>query len=243
MDKARLCENIAAVRFRLAQAAARGGHPVPRLVAVTKKTTDAAFLAVAEMGLETAENYPQAFERRYALLTGQPVCPPMHLIGSLQTNKVKLVVGKAALIHSADSLHLLSALERQSEKVGVVQKILLEVNSGREAAKGGALPEDIPALAEAAASLPHLCLCGLMTMGPVCEDPEDIRPALRETRRLFERLCGEGYFGADPILSMGMSRSYEIAAEEGATLVRVGTALFAGADDPPKSPDDSAPTA
>ena len=70
-------------------------------------------------------------------------------------------------------------------------------------------------------------------MGPVCEFAEDIRPALRETRALFVRLCGEGFFGADPILSMGMSHSYEIAAEEGATLVRVGTALFEGVDDTP----------
>lgn len=233
MNTARLCENLENIRSRLAKAAARGGFPAPRLVAVTKKTTDAAFLKAAGMGLETAENYPQAFERRYALLTEQSVRPPMHLIGSLQTNKVKLVVGKAALIHSADSLHLLSALDRQSEKVGAVQDILLEVNSGREAAKGGAMPEDIPALAEAAAALPHLRLRGLMTMGPVCENAGDIRPALRETRALFVRLCDEGFFGADPILSMGMSRSYEIAAEEGATLVRVGTALFEGVDDAP----------
>ena len=104
--------------------------------------------------------------------------------------------------------------------------VLIEVNSGREEAKGGLLPEDVRAFAEGLSRFPHLAPCGLMTMGPDCEDPEDYRPYFRLTRALAEELSAAGLLPASPILSMGMSGSYEIAAEEGATHVRVGRTLF-----------------
>ncbi len=231
MDTARLLQNMADIRLRLEAAAAQGGHPVPTLVAVTKKVSDAAFLAAAGMGCAVAENYAQAFARRYDLLCNT-MTPPMHLVGSLQTNKVKLVVGKAALIHSLDSRRLAEAIERQAERAGVVQEVLLEVNSAREPNKGGLLPEDVRPLAEFVRELPHIRLRGLMTMGKNDGIKEHFRPYFAQTRRLFEALLQSGLFEGEPILSMGMSDSFEIAAQEGATLVRVGTALFSGVDEP-----------
>lgn len=236
MDTARFMQNMADIRLRLEAAAAQGGHPVPTLVAVTKKVSDAAFLAAAGAGCTVAENYPQAFARRYELLCGTTTPPPMHLVGSLQTNKVKLVVGKAALIHSLDSRRLAEAIERQAERAGVVQDVLLEVNSAREPNKGGLLPEDVRPLAEFVRELPHIHLRGLMTMGKNDGIKEHFRPYFAQTRSLFEALLQSGLFEGEPILSMGMSDSFEIAAQEGATLVRVGTALFAGADEPQAMP-------
>ena len=236
MDTARLMQNMADIRLRLEAAAAQGGHPVPTLVAVTKKVSDAAFLAAVGTGCAVAENYAQAFARRYDLLCGAMAPPPMHLVGSLQTNKVKLVVGKAALIHSLDSRRLAEAIERQAERVGVVQEVLLEVNSAREPNKGGLLPEDVRPLAEFVRGLPHIRLRGLMTMGKNDGIKEHFRPYFAQTRRLFEALLQSGLFEGEPILSMGMSDSFEIAAQEGATLVRVGTALFSGVDEPQKLP-------
>ena len=232
MDTARFMQNMADIRLRLEAAAAQGGYPVPTLVAVTKKVSDAAFLAAADAGCTVAENYPQAFARRYDLLCGTMMPPPMHLVGSLQTNKVKLVVGKAALIHSLDSRRLAEAIERQAERAGVVQDVLLEVNSAREPNKGGLLPEDVRPLAEFVRELPHIHLRGLMTMGKNDGIKEHFRPYFAQTRRLFEALLQSGLFEGEPILSMGMSDSFEIAAQEGATLVRVGTALFSGVDEP-----------
>lgn len=220
---------IAEVKEKAALAAERGGFAPPTLVAVTKKMTDEQLFMTLRAGItDIAENYPQNFAKRYELLSQSgTTMPNMHLIGALQTNKVKLVLGKAALIHSLDRESLALALSKEAQKQGISAKVLLEINCGREASKGGVFPEDAERLANFVCSLGGISLAGVMTMAPVCENKEDYRPYFKEVRRLYEKMKESGLFDTDsPILSMGMSGSYEIAAEEGATLIRVGQALY-----------------
>ncbi len=228
MDFSHLQDNLAAVRERLAAAARRGGYPTPRLMAVTKSADDEAVRALLALDIEAiGENRPQLFCARYDLAAEAGSAAEVHLIGTLQTNKVKYVADKAALIHSLDSDKLAAEIDRQGEKKGRRVPVLIEVNSGREPAKGGVLPEEVLAFAERVAKLSHLSLRGLMTMGPDCEDPADYRPYFRLTRELLSELTARGLLDTDaPVLSMGMSNSYEIAAEEGATIVRVGRQIF-----------------
>ena len=237
-DYAYIERNLEAVRTRLAAAAARGKNAVPTLIAVTKSATDDEVRALVAAGVDAiAENRPQLFTARAAILDGMADAaaragltfrtPDIHLIGTLQTNKVKYVVERAASIQSLDSEKLAAEIEKQAAKRGVTVRVLIEVNSGREEAKGGLMPEDVRAFAEGLAAYPNLVPQGLMTMGPDCEDPEDYRPYFRLTRALAEELAKNDLLPADFTLSMGMSGSYEIAAEEGATEVRVGRTLFA----------------
>jgi pyridoxal phosphate enzyme (YggS family) len=228
-DYSYIKSNLAAVRHRLAEAAERRGRPVPTLVAVTKSASPEEFSALVRCGVrDVAENRVQLFRERAALLSGIDDPPALHLIGSLQTNKVKYLIGGVALIQSLDSLRLAAEIDRLSRLREVVTEVLVEVNSGREAAKGGLLPEEVEAFVREASALPGIRIRGLMTMGPASPDPEDLRAPFRQTRELFDRLCAQDLFSTPlPILSMGMSESYTVAAEEGATMVRVGRALFA----------------
>ena len=230
-------ENLSSVRARLAAAAARGGNPTPKLIAVTKSATDDEVRALLLFGVDAiAENRPQLFVARAALadalceeavaLGRAPTATEIHLIGTLQTNKVRHVVGRAATIQSVDSEKLAAEIERIAAKRELTVPVLIEVNSGREAQKGGLMPEDVPAFAAHLATLPHLCPVGLMTMGPDCETAEEYRPYFKLTRALAGELAAKALLPAAPLLSMGMSGSYEIAAEEGATMVRVGRTLF-----------------
>ena len=222
-------KNLEAVRSALADAAARGGHPVPRLIAVTKSANDEEVLALAACGVtDMAENRAQCFAARRALLAANGYSPALHLIGSLQTNKVKGLMGVATLIQSVDSLRLAAEIEKQAARAGCMAEVLCEVNSGREPAKGGIMPEDTLAFCRTlcGGDYPHIVLRGLMTMAPAAEDEEAYRPYFRETRALLLRCVDEGLITNDAQLSMGMSDSYRVAAEEGATMVRVGRVLF-----------------
>jgi hypothetical protein len=221
-------ENAEEIRNRLARAAQRVGIPTPTLVAVTKSGTVEQAVALVKTGLidHVAENRVQMFLERQDAIWAAGLKPHFHLIGSLQTNKVKYIADRVDLIQSLDSLHLAQEIERQAAKKGTVIDCLIEINSGREEAKGGVLPEDAEELLAQVAALSHLRLRGLMTMAPLSPDPEDSRPFFRQTRVLFEKLSARGVFGEAPILSMGMSDSYEVATEEGATMVRVGRAFF-----------------
>lgn len=216
------------VREEADAAARRAGGTPPVLVAVTKSATDEQVLALARLGVsDMAENRVQMFLARQELLAAAGFTPAMHLIGSLQKNKVKYLPHKTALIQSLDSLSLAEELQRIGERDGFVFDCLLEINSGKEENKGGVLPDDARRMCEALTAFPRIRLCGLMTMGPVCPDPEDIRPYFRDTRRLFLRLRDEGYFPVEtPVLSMGMSGSFRIAVEEGSTMIRIGRTLF-----------------
>lgn len=197
------------------------------LLPVTKSGSDEELVALCRLGvLAIGENRPQELKRRGELLRSLGISVELHEIGNLQKNKVRQIIDTVSLIHSLDSVELAREIQKRAEVVGRDIPVLIEINSAREEGKSGILPEEAERLVEALYELPRLKLSGLMTMGPVCQDSEDIRPYFTLTRKLFEEF-GEkyGYYG-EGILSMGMSDSYRVAIEEGSTLVRVGSMLF-----------------
>ena len=196
------------------------------LVCVTKSATDEELLALVKAGCtDIGENRPQELYRRGELLRGAGLCPRLHEIGNLQTNKIKLVIG-AHLIHSVGKLSLAEEISKKAIGAGTIQPVLIEVNSAREENKGGIMPEGCEELLCAALKLPGILPVGLMTMGPPTDDGEVLRPYFRATRELFDKLNASYHFEGGGVLSMGMSASYREAIEEGATLVRVGRRLF-----------------
>jgi pyridoxal phosphate enzyme (YggS family) len=148
----------------------------------------------------------------------------MHQIGTLQRNKVKLVLPFCKTIQSVDSLKLAKEIAKTAEALNLTADVLIEVNSAKEEQKSGVMPDEVESLISEIQLLPRIRVKGLMTMGPVCENPELLRPYFKSTRKLFDKLFDR--FGEGAILSMGMSDSYLVAIEEGANLVRVGRALF-----------------
>lgn len=203
-----------------------GSDPVT-LVAVTKSGTDEELLALAGYGVgDIGENRPQELKRRGDLLRAAGYTPSLHEIGNLQRNKVKYIIENVAMIHSLDNIDLAREIDRQAKRVGRRVPVLIEVNSAGEAAKGGIAPEDVEDFYLALKEFDNLIVSGLMTMGPVCETAEDIRPYFRRTRELYDMMLTKHGFEGVPTLSMGMSDSYRVAIEEGATMVRVGRRLF-----------------
>lgn len=224
-----LSQNVKAVQDRIAAAArAAGRDPASvTLCAATKVQTDEMVRAAVAAGIRVCgENRVQ--ELTAHLAADAYAGAEVHFIGHLQTNKVKQVVGRVALIHSVDSERLLRAVDAQADKLGLVQDILLEVNVAGEESKGGVSPEELPALAELARSCPHVRLRGLMAIPPVSTVLGSNRKYFSQMRNLFvdiTKKMSDNQYVMD-CLSMGMSADYEDAITEGATLVRVGTALF-----------------
>ena len=203
------------------------GVKVPTLVSVTKSGSDAELLALASFGaVDIGENRPGEVMRRGELLRAAGYSPRMHEIGTLQRNKIKLIADSVYMIHSVDSFALAKDINRHAEMRGRVIPILIEVNSAKEEQKSGVFPEDAERLICEIGDFKNIRISGLMTMGPVVEDPEELRPYFRETKALFDKLSASYGFGEYATLSMGMSVSYRVAIEEGSTLVRVGRRLF-----------------
>ena len=218
--------NYLSLKEEIAELGKAAGREVT-LVAVTKSGSDEELVALADAGVsDIGENRPGELQRRGELLLTAGYKPRLHEIGNLQRNKVKLIIENVALIHSLDNLPLALEIEKCATKIGRKIKVLIEINSGREPQKGGVMPEDAEEFLLALGDFPHLEVAGLMTMGPVCDDPEMTRPYFRETKALFDRLNRDHGFIGGGILSMGMSDSYRVAIEEGSTLVRVGRKLF-----------------
>ena len=219
--------NLAEVKEDLARIAEACGRAVPTLVCVTKSGSDEELLALVRAGAsDIGENRPQELMRRGELLLGEGLSPSLHEIGNLQRNKVKYIIEGASLIHSLDSLSLAEEIERQAARHNMKARVLIEVNSAAEEAKGGVMPDEVEDFYLALADFPHIEVCGLMTMGPVCDCEEDIRPYFALTRKLFDDIKTRRGFAGEGILSMGMSDSYRVAVEEGSTLVRIGRRLF-----------------
>ena len=224
-----IAEHVHAVQARVAAAARAAGRDPSEitLCAATKvQTSDAIRQAIAAGITVCGENRVQ--EMTAHLADDAYRGASLHFIGHLQTNKVKQVVGKAALIHSVDSLRLLQAIQEQAARLNLVQDILLEVNIGQEASKGGIAAEETMALALQAQGLDHVRLRGLMAIPPPAEYPEENRPFFISMYQLFVDIRQKIDDNGSNIdcLSMGMSGDYEEAIAQGATLVRVGTALF-----------------
>ena len=199
--------------------------PRVELVAAAKTRTAAEILEAIEAGVRAVgENYVQEAAEVFPAI-GNRV--RWHFIGHLQTNKVKKAVEMFDLVETVDSLALGREIDKRAAAAGRTVDVLVEVNSGRELQKAGVMPDDAETLVRSLAVLPRLRVLGLMTMGPYEGDPEDSRPYFRETRRVFEALKRIAVPGAEMRhLSMGMSHSWRAAVEEGATMVRLGTALF-----------------
>jgi hypothetical protein len=212
---------LAAVQARIAAAARRAGRDPAAitLVAVSKTHPPEAIRAAQAAGARVfGESYVQELRAKQAALPELPASA-WHYIGRLQKNKAKDLVGRVALVHAVDSVELADVLGRRAAAAGVVQDVLLEVHLGGEASKAGAAPADVPALLAHARATAGLRCRGLMCIPPPATRPEDNRAHFRALAELARRL-------ELPELSMGMSDDYEVAVEEGATIVRVGTAIF-----------------
>jgi pyridoxal phosphate enzyme (YggS family) len=221
-----IAENIAAIRARVERAAVRAGRD-PRevtLMAVSKtipaERVAAAFAAgVADFG----ENKAQEIVAKYPTLPGAR----WHMIGHLQTNKVKAVVGRADMIHSVDSERLAREISVRASQSGITARILIEVNIAEERSKFGVPPADTVEFAELCASLPSVELCGLMCVAPDTADPENNREYFVKMRNIFIDIRGKKLDNGNMRhLSMGMSGDFEVAVECGSTIVRVGSAIF-----------------
>jgi pyridoxal phosphate enzyme (YggS family) len=195
------------------------------LVAAAKSRTVEQVRAALRAGVScVGHNYVQEAEAMIPLV---PETARWHLIGHLQRNKAKLAVQLFDMIETLDSWRLAVEIDKRCAAIDKVMPVLVEVNSGREASKTGVLPKDVDGLVRRASELPHLRIQGLMTMGPRFGDPEDARPYFRATREAFEHLAAADIPNAEMCyLSMGMSNSYQVAIEEGANMVRIGTRLF-----------------
>jgi len=215
---------VAAVRARIAAACDRAGRDPAEvvLVGVSKRHPAEAVQPVVDARITLlGESRVQEAEEKWPRLRG---VEELHLIGRLQRNKARRAVALFDLIQSVDRLPLAEAIARAAAAAGKPQRILLQVNIGREPQKGGVLPEGLAALWEAVAALPELAIEGLMAVPPYAPDPEQARPYFRDAARLAGALAQHA--GRPMYLSLGMSLDFEIAIEEGAHWVRVGTALF-----------------
>lgn len=221
-----IAERVAEVRQRIEAAAKRAGRS-PRevtLVAVTKTVDPGRIAEAVAAGVrDLGENRVQ---EALSKLDALPEGVVLHMIGHLQTNKAKYVARSFDWLHSLDSLRLAQELSRRCEAAGRVLPCLIEVNVSGEESKHGVRLEEAARLAEGVVALPGLRLEGFMTIPPLSEDPERSRPYFARLRDLAERLAPLLPEGSARHLSMGMTQDFEVAVEEGATMVRVGTAIF-----------------
>ena len=221
-----ICHKIQEIEQRLARACERAGRKREEVLllgaskyANAEKIREAYQCGVRAFGESRAQDFLKKFEE----LKGLPI--DWHFIGSLQTNKVKYIIDKVSMIHSLDRQSLAEEIQKRAERLGKVQDVLIEVNVGKEETKGGVYEEDLEKLFEYCLSLKNLRVLGLMAIPPYKENPEEVRPYFVKLRKLKERL--EGLYKLKlPHISMGMSEDFEVAVEEGATIVRIGSAIF-----------------
>lgn len=222
-----IAENIQAIRERMDRAAREAGRDPAEilLVGASKMNGAAACREAVAAGIDAlGENRVQEMTEKLA--QGAYDGAPLHFIGHLQRNKVRQVVGTASLIHSVSSLTLLEEIDRQAEKRDVVQDVLLEVNIGGEESKSGFSPQEIYAAAEEARGFSHVRVLGLMTIPPAEREPHGNLPYFAKVSQLYVDISRNLYDNSFKYLSMGMSGDFEDAIAAGATMIRVGSAIF-----------------
>ncbi len=230
MDRSYIKINTRQIGERIARAEQEAGREAGsvRMIAAVKyaEVEELAYLT-GELGVkELGENRVQQLLEHYEALNDPTL--HWHFIGTLQTNKVKYIIDKVTMIHSVDSVKLAAEIDRQAKKHGLVMDVLVEVNGGAEEAKSGVLPEDAEALCRAVEEFSSLHLCGFMTMGPKFEKKEEYFKYFEQTCAQVLDIWTKKLHNIDrPILSMGMSESFEPAIAAGADYVRVGRSLFA----------------
>lgn len=220
-------ENLETVRKNIADACERTGRDASEvtLLAVSKTKPIGMIREAMSAGQRAfGENYVQELDEKYSVL-GNAV--DWHMIGHLQRNKVKYIIGKTSLIHSVDSIRLAEQIHKEAEKKGVSADVLLEVNVADEESKWGFTPEETEDAVKTVSEMGNVHVCGLMTSAPITDDPESNRVYFRQLRELFDRISAMNIPGVDMrVLSMGMTGDYIVAVEEGSTMVRVGTGIF-----------------
>ena len=221
-----ITENYKEVEAKVRAAAVRAGRAPEEvtLIAVSKTKPLEDIEQLIAIGVrEFGENKPQELKSKY-----EAVSTPVHFhqIGHLQTNKVKYIIDKAVLIHSVDSMHLAEQIQKEAEKRGITAEVLIEVNAAEEETKFGITIAEAPQLVREISQLPNVKIRGLMTIAPFVDDPEENRPVFRAMDIKSQRIDNVDM----SVLSMGMTNDYEVAIEEGATMVRVGTAIFGARD-------------
>lgn len=223
-----IAENVKLVKENIAAAAIRCGRdPVEiKLVAATKMNDASRVREAIAAGVDICgENRVQELTEKLA--QGAYDGCPLHFIGHLQKNKVKNIVGKVELIHSVDSVSLAQEINKRAAALGITQDILLEVNIGAEENKSGFAPEELTKALDEIAQFSSVRVLGLMAIPPICEISENNRVYFRRMKQLFIDIGQKKYDNVTMLLlSMGMSADYEVAVEEGANLVRVGTGIF-----------------
>ena len=223
-------KNVEIIREKMQAAAIRAGRDVKDVTLTSAvKSADADEINYIHNALgisDVGENRVQQLLERWDKLDRNGL--RVHFIGSLQTNKVKYIIDKVYLIHSLDSERLAAEIDKQAKKHSLVAKVLVEINSGNEENKGGIDADGVEDFCLGLAKYENIELCGFMTMAPRCEKKEQYYPYFNKTREIASRVWRE-VLGRDgePIISMGMSESYEAAIECGATMVRVGRSMFA----------------
>lgn len=224
MDAELLRSRVEAVRANLS-AASQGRYPAPKLIAVTKTHPPEMILPLREMGIsDIGENRVQEIEEKLPAL-GENF--RIHLIGRLQSNKVKYIIEDVCLIHSLDRLSLAQEIDRQAQKAGRVMPVLVQVSPAGEEQKGGMPPEEVLPFLRQVREMPGLEVRGLMAVMPLTQDEAYLSGLFSGMRQLFERLREEAVDGVKmEELSMGMSGDYMLAARHGATMVRIGSALL-----------------
>lgn len=221
-------ENILDVRQKIKAAAERSGRRAEaiKIVAVTKTVSEERILEAYQVGQKIfGENKVQEWQKKNLLLPSE--CE-WHLIGRLQTNKIKYLDARVALIHSLDRFSLLEKLDMEGEKRRIIWKTLVQVNVSRDEAKAGLEIEEVRDFLETAGDYSHVHVLGLMTIGALDASEEDTRGYFRKLREIRDSLISKGVRSIEdlPHLSMGMSQDYELAVEEGATIVRIGSVIF-----------------
>ena len=222
-----VAENLKTIRERVDAACERAGRRPEEvtLIAVSKTKPLSMLQEAYRAGArDFGENKVQEILEKYPEM---PEDARFHMIGHLQTNKVKQVVGKAVLIHSVDSLHLAEKIEQEAAKRDLTADILLEVNVAREESKFGLMLEEVIPFLEEVKNLPHVRVRGLMTIAPNVENPEENRKHFKKLYQLYVDIKSKNIDnGTMSVLSMGMTGDFEVAVEEGATMIRVGTGIF-----------------
>ena len=220
-------QNIAEIEQRIEEAAKKSGRKREDiLLLAVSKTIDVPHIKQAvDYGLtELGENRVQEILEKYEPM-GENVS--WHLIGHLQTNKVKYIIDKVKMIHSVDSMKLAEEISRRAKQANVIMDILVEVNMAGEESKFGVSPEETLSLVQNIALLDNICIKGLMTVAPFVDNPEENRDCFRRMKQLLVDINEEKIDNVHMnVLSMGMSNDFEVAIEEGATIVRVGTSIF-----------------
>jgi pyridoxal phosphate enzyme (YggS family) len=223
-----IAQNLEKLRAEIAENARRAGRdPSTVLLVAVSKTLEADQVSEAYSAgaRDFGENFAQELRQKHARLAGLPI--RWHFVGHLQSNKVKYIAPFVCLIHSVDSLRLAEEIDKRALQSGRIIDVLVEVHTTDEATKFGVVPAEVVPLVKELSRLGNIHLKGLMTMGPFSDDAEASRESFRRTSGLSKEIAAMGFRGVEMRhLSMGMTHDFRIAIEEGATIVRIGTAIF-----------------